>query len=74
MSLITERLHWSGEGYCALCGSFAHGNRFPSGNRNPVTRETPYDNFICDACQEEARVCVKWVQRVMDVSGVRNAA
>jgi hypothetical protein len=42
---------------CGLCARWTHdGDDVPSGNRNPRTGETPYDNFICDQCQREARV------------------
>jgi hypothetical protein len=41
---------------CCVCGRWGHGGWLPSGERNPRTRETPCDNFVCDRCQEEARV------------------
>jgi hypothetical protein len=42
---------------CGACGRWtAQGDPFPSGNRNARTRETPMDNFICDRCQEGAKI------------------
>jgi hypothetical protein len=40
-------------GECGVCGRWAAGLRFPSGNRRP-DGTTPMDNFICYRCQEEA--------------------
>jgi hypothetical protein len=39
-----------------VCGRYGRGDWLPSGERNPHTRETPCDNFVCDGCQEEARL------------------
>jgi len=41
-------------GECGVCGLWASGTRFPSGNRRP-DGTTPMDNFVCFRCQEEAR-------------------
>ena len=42
---------------CGACGRWtAQGDLLPSGNRNVRTGETPMDNFVCDRCQQEARV------------------
>src|SRR4030095_7161397 len=39
---------------CCVCGRYGRGVWLPKGGRKPHTRETPCDNFICVACQEEA--------------------
>ena len=42
---------------CGCCGRWTcDGDAVPSGNRDPRTGQTPMDNFICDRCQEDARV------------------
>src|SRR5262249_49767793 len=41
---------------CCVCGRWSHGDWLVSGERNPRTRETPCDNFVCDGCRTEARV------------------
>ena len=41
-------------GECGVCGSWASGDRFASGIRDPRTGETPCDNFVCRKCQREA--------------------
>jgi len=41
-------------GECGVCGRWASGTRFPSGNRRR-DGTTPMDNFVCFQCEEEAR-------------------
>jgi len=41
-------------GECGVCGRWASGRRFPSGNRRR-DGTTPMDNFVCYRCQEEVR-------------------
>ena len=42
---------------CGACGRWtSQGDPLPSGSRNPRTGETPMDNFVCDRCQQEARM------------------
>jgi hypothetical protein len=41
---------------CGLCAHWTRdGDDFPSGERNPQTGRTPFDNFVCRRCQREAR-------------------
>jgi hypothetical protein len=41
---------------CGLCARWTdQGDDVPSGNRDPRTGETAYDNFVCRRCQREAR-------------------
>jgi hypothetical protein len=42
---------------CGVCGRrTGRGAWFESGQRNPFTGETPFNNFICDGCQKERRM------------------
>jgi hypothetical protein len=40
---------------CGVCACWMKkGYELPSGNRNPRTGETPWDNFVCHRCYVEA--------------------
>jgi hypothetical protein len=55
-----------GVGKCGVCGRWTErGDWFASGQRDPRTGNTPCDNFICDRCQQEARV-LREVDRALD--------
>ena len=41
-------------GECGVCGEWWSGSAMPSGNKRP-DGSTPFDNFVCFRCQEEAR-------------------
>ena len=41
-------------GECGVCGRWASGRRFPSGNRQR-DGSVPMDNFVCFRCQEGGR-------------------
>ena len=63
---------------CGVCARWTRdGNDFPSGNRNPQTGETPYDNFVCRRCQREARgfkLMGRAAEQFLGARGLSNAA
>lgn len=56
---------------CGVCERWtSRGDWLPSGSRNPFTKQTPHDNFVCERCMQEARdlqslskACERWERR-----------